>query len=81
MDKPDEKMNELLYHTYRCLYFNDLIIKQSDTWLSEEEGMKNMERRIREREKAKKQEQQARRKTLIKKIIRDIIKKIQFFKF
>ena len=81
MDTPNDKMKELLYYTYRCLHFNDALIKQCDTWLSEEEGMKNMERSIREREKAKKKEKRERCKSLNRKIIKDIIRKISFFNF
>ena len=34
------------------LHYNNLLAEQCDSWLSEEEGMKNMEQRIREREQA-----------------------------
>ena len=50
----DDKKKEILYHAERVLHYNDLLIKQCDSWLSEEEGVKNMEKRIREREKAQK---------------------------
>ena len=36
----------------RLLRYNELLVEQCDSWLSEEEGMKNMEKSIREREKA-----------------------------
>jgi len=35
------------------LHYNNLLIKQCDSWLSAEEGVKNMERRISERKKTK----------------------------
>ena len=49
----DKKKKKILYHAEKLLHYNDLLIKQCDTWLSEEEGMKNKEKRIMEREKAK----------------------------
>jgi hypothetical protein len=39
-----------------ALYYTNLLIKQCDSWLSEEEGLKNVEMRIQEREKAKRKE-------------------------
>ena len=48
MDTKNDKLDEMLYHAYRCLYFNEMLIKQSDSWLSAEEGNRNMEKRIRE---------------------------------
>ena len=50
----DKKKKKILFHAKKFLHYNDLLIKQCDTWLSEEEGMTNMEKRIMEREKAKK---------------------------
>ena len=44
----DEKKKKILYHAQRTMYFNDLLIKQCDSWLSEEEGLQNIEKRIRE---------------------------------
>jgi len=54
MDIKSDKKKEILFHAEKLLHYNDLLIKQCDSWLSEEEGAKNMEKRIREREKAKK---------------------------
>jgi len=42
---------DIIERAERLLYYNNLLIKQSDSWLSEEEGVKNMERRISERKK------------------------------
>lgn len=50
----ESKKDEILFRAKKLLHYNDLLIKQCDSWLSEEEGMKNVERRIMEREKAKK---------------------------
>jgi len=44
---------EILLRAQRLLRYNELLAAQCDSWLSEEEGMKNMEKSIREREKAK----------------------------
>jgi len=54
MDTEREKKEGILFRAEKLLHYNDLLIKQCDTWLSEEEGMKNMGKRIMEREKAKK---------------------------
>jgi hypothetical protein len=51
MEVKKDKIDEMLYHAYRCLYFNEMLIKQSDSWHSAEEGNKNMEKRIMERKK------------------------------
>jgi len=45
--------DDILYRAEKLLYYNNLLIKQCDSWLSEEEGNKNMEKRIRERKKLK----------------------------
>jgi len=49
--KAKEKMIALAEHT---LHYTELLIKQCDSWLPEEEGRKNMEQRIMERQKKKK---------------------------
>jgi len=50
----DSKKEEILFRASKLLHYNNLLITQCDSWLSEEEGMKNMEKRIREKEKAEK---------------------------
>ena len=45
---------EILVYAMIMQHYNDLLIAQCDSWLSAEEGMKNMEMRIRERMKMKK---------------------------
>ena len=47
-------MDEILYCACRCLYFNEKLIEQCDSWLSSEEGNKNMEVHIIERKKREK---------------------------
>jgi len=42
---------EILNRAERVLHYNNLLIKQSDSWLSEEEGNRNMEKHIAERRK------------------------------
>jgi len=46
------KMNEMLYHAHRCLYFNERMIEQCDSWLPAEKGNENMMRQIRKRRDA-----------------------------
>ena len=50
----DKKKEKILFQAEKFLHYNDLLMSQFDTWLSEEEGMKNMEKHIMKREKAKK---------------------------
>jgi len=50
----DNKKDEMLYHARKCMYFNDLLIQQCDSWLPAEEGNRNMEAQIIERKKKKK---------------------------
>jgi len=54
VDIRDEKMQKMLYHAYRCLLFNEMLIEQCDGWLPVEEGNRNMEAFIIERKKKKK---------------------------
>ena len=46
-----KELREILYHAYRCLMFNDVIINQSSRWLTEEEGNANMMAEIKKRKK------------------------------
>ena len=53
--KPAEKMDkeeEILFHAEKLLYYNDLLIKQCNSWLPEEEGNRIMMQQFIEREKA-----------------------------
>ena len=56
MNANKDKRDEILYHAYRCIYFNEKMIEQSDSWLSAEEGNKNMIQSIRKRAKIKNQQ-------------------------
>jgi tRNA(Glu) U13 pseudouridine synthase TruD len=44
-----DELREILYHAYRCLMFNEVIINQSSRWLSEEEGNANVMAEIKAR--------------------------------
>ena len=44
--------DEILFHAEKVLYYNDLLVKQCDGWLSEKEGNENMMKQIMERERA-----------------------------
>jgi hypothetical protein len=48
------KRDEILVCAKKTLYYNNLLIAQSNSWLSEEEGMKHTEKRIKEEMKKKK---------------------------
>ena len=47
------KKDEILACARKMQHYNELLIAQCDSWLSEEEGMRNMEKRILERAKKK----------------------------
>jgi len=49
-----KKKDEILAYATRMQHYNDLLITQCDSWLSPEEGMKYMEKRIMEKMKKKK---------------------------
>jgi hypothetical protein len=51
MEIKKDKKEEILFRAEKMLYYNDLLIKQCDSWLSAEEGNRNMEKRIMERRK------------------------------
>jgi len=45
---------DILNRAERLWHYNNLLIKQCDSWLSEEEGNRNMEMKIAERRKKEK---------------------------
>ena len=47
------KQEDILVCARKVQHYNHLLIAQCDNWLSEEEGMKQMEKRIRERMRRK----------------------------
>ncbi len=47
------RKEEILVYAEKMLHYNDLLIAQCDNWLSVEEGMKYMEKRIFEKMKKK----------------------------
>ena len=56
MDTNKNKLDEILYHAHRCMYFNEKTIEQCGSWLSAEEGNENMMQSIRERAKIQSQQ-------------------------
>ena len=42
MDTVKDMDNDILYRAQKCLYYNELLIKQCDGWLTAEEGNANM---------------------------------------
>ena len=54
MDKytiDEKKKDEILYHAERTLYFNNMLIKQCESWISAEEGNANMMKSVMEKQK------------------------------
>jgi len=47
----NDRIEDILFRARKISHYNNLLITQCDSWLSEEEGMRNMEKRIRERTK------------------------------
>ena len=54
MDKKDIR-DEILKQAEKLLHYNNLLIEQCNSWLSTEEGNRNMEKRIAERRKKEKE--------------------------
>ena len=54
MQTDKKTKEEILLRAEKMLYYNELLIKQCDRWLSAEEGNQNMERDILEKHKKKK---------------------------
>jgi len=46
MDEENDIRASILQRAERLLHYNNLLIKQCDSWLSAEEGNRNMEKRI-----------------------------------
>jgi len=53
MNTKDDKIEKMLYHAHRCLLFNEMLIAQSDGWLSAEEGDENLIKEMRKKGKLK----------------------------
>jgi len=51
MNEENDIRKEIQQRAERLLHYNNLLIEQCDSWLSEEEGNRNMEKRIMERKK------------------------------
>ena len=47
----DDTKGEILYHASKCMYFNDLLIQQCNSWLPAKEANRKMEAHIIERKK------------------------------
>jgi hypothetical protein len=55
MDSKEKLRDEVLARAEKLLYYNELLIEQCEQWLSTEEGNRNMELRIMEEKKRKKE--------------------------
>ena len=51
MDTVKDMDNDILYRAQKCLYYNELLIKQCDGWLTAEEGNANMLKAFEEKRK------------------------------
>jgi len=67
METEEAIQKEIISLAQQTLYQTQLLIRQCDRWLPEEEGRKNLEKRFREREKERRI---ARRKKIWNKIKR-----------
>ena len=47
----EKKKDEILYHAERTLYFNNMLIKLCESWISAEEGNANMMKSLMEKQK------------------------------
>ena len=56
MDTEKKIQDDILRSAEKLLYFNNLLIEQCDSWLSVEEGNRNMEKRISEKLKMQQQD-------------------------
>ncbi len=66
MEVDDKIKKDILERAERTLHYTNLLIAQCDSWLSAEEGNRNMEQRILERLKKEKEEQSAMNVSTIK---------------
>ena len=55
MNTEKDMKDDILRRADKLLYYNNLLIEQCESWLSVEEGNRNMEKRISENIKMKKQ--------------------------
>jgi hypothetical protein len=55
MDTKKMTKEKILHLAEQTKHYTELFIKQCDSWLSEEEGIRNMEKRIRERREKEKE--------------------------
>jgi len=60
---------DILASAEKLLHYNELLIKQCDSWLSAEEGNRNMMRAITERRRKEKAQEKARRNLQRKKCL------------
>ena len=59
MDTRTDKMENIVNCAHRCLYFNEMLIAQCNSWLSAEEGNRNMEARILQKRKKQNKNKQS----------------------
>ena len=53
MDNEKNMRDDILLRAEKVLFYNNLLIEQCNSWLSAEEGNRNMEKQIEERRKRK----------------------------
>jgi hypothetical protein len=69
MSAEEAIQKEIISLAQQTLYQAQLLIKQCDRWLPEEEGRKNLEKRFRQREKERRAAQRIRIWNAIKKFV------------
>jgi len=62
----EKKKRDILFHAEILMYYNELLIQQCDSWLSEEEGYESMIRIYETKLQAKRE---AERKEMIQKLL------------
>ena len=63
----EKKKDEILYRAQKALYYNELLIRQCDSWLSAEEGNKNVLKAI---EAKRKEEIRISRRNKVNRVLR-----------
>jgi len=50
MNTPEDIQNKIITKAQSLHHYNELLLKQCDSWLSEEEGLKNVEKKIKRKD-------------------------------
>lgn len=72
MEAAQTKKNEILHNAEILMWKSELLIQSCDNWLSPEEGLKNVEKRIEERNKVERTEKWRNRKMKLLQVFRNL---------